>query len=135
MTVQPGPTRLPLVWATWLRPLGWLIAGAADQNWVEVGQGSLTASFGSLGQAEVPLACIRSALPLRWPWWRGYGVRWYDREAVGFVGRGRGVVELTLDSPIQVRAVLQRRARRLALSPRDPDRLLALLGGPADPEG
>ena len=131
VTAQPSAHRLPLVWAPWLRPLGWVIGGAADRNWVEVGPNLLTASFGSLALAEVPLACIRSARRVRWPWWRGYGVRWYDREAVGFVGRGKGVVELTLEPPVQMRAVLQRRARRLALSPGDPDRLLALLGEPA----
>jgi len=135
MTAQPGPTRLPLVWTPWLRPLGWLIGGVASRSWVEVGAEKVTASFGPLAWAEVPRAAISSAARVRWPWWRGYGVRWYDREAVGFVGWGRGVVELTLDSPIQVRAVLNRRVRRLALSPADPDRLLALLGGPADPEG
>ena len=97
-----------------------------------MGPAKLTASFGSLGRAEVPLASIRWAVALRWRWWWGYGIRWYDREAVGFVGRGKGVVELTLDPPVEVRAVLPRRVRRLALSPDDPDRLLALLGGVTD---
>jgi hypothetical protein len=120
------------VWTPWLRPLGWLIGGTAAHNWVEVGPTQLTASFGPLGRAEVPLASIRWAVALRWRWWWGYGIRWYGWGAVGFVGRGTGVVELTLDPPAEVRAVLPRRVRRLALSPGDPDRLLMLLGGAAD---
>jgi hypothetical protein len=49
------------------------------------------------------------------------------------VGRGKGVVELALGRPVEVKAVLRRRVRRLALSPSDPEQLLALLGVPADP--
>jgi len=128
MASSSEPTRLPLVWTRWLRPLGILIGGTASRTWVEVGPDTLTASFGPLGWAEVPRASIRTAATLRWPWWWGYGIRWYGREGVGFVGRGAGVVEMTLDPPVQVRAVLSRRVRRLALSPEDPDRLLALLG-------
>jgi hypothetical protein len=130
MTHSPLPARIPLVWTPWLRPLSLVIGGLASRSWVEVGADMVIASFGPLAWAEVPRAAIRRAAPVRWGWWRGYGVRWYGRDAVGFVGRGTGVVELTLDPPVQVRAVLPRRVRRLALSPAEPSRLLALLGGP-----
>jgi len=133
MSNASGTTRLPLVWSPWLRPLGFLIGGFASRSWVEVGPKQVTASFGSLARAEVPRSSIRSVKPLRWRWWWGYGVRWYGREAAGFVGRGKGVVQITVEPPVEVRAVLPRRVRRLALSPRDPERLLALLNdsGPA----
>jgi len=125
--------RLPLVWAPAWAPLGWLIGGSPSRCWVEVGPDEVAASFGPLAAARFPRSTVRSARVIPWPWWRGYGVRWYDRQAVGFVGRGRGVVECTLEPAVQLQAVLQRRARRLALSPADPERLLALLGFPAEP--
>jgi hypothetical protein len=76
---------------------------------------------------------VRAARVIRWPWWRGFGIRWYQWEAVGFVGRGRGVVELELEPAQVVKAVLRRRVRRLALSPSDPEGLLSLLGFAPDP--
>jgi hypothetical protein len=130
---MPESSRLPLVWAPLLRPLAALVGSRAGRCWVEVGPDRLTASFGALAYAEVPRSAIRFAVLRSWPWWYGFGVRWYGWAAVGFVGRGTGVVELTLDPPIQVRAVVPRRVRRLALSPGDPDRLLALLGGATGP--
>ena len=125
--------RIPLVWAPLLRPLGALVGGLSSRSWVEVGPDRLTASFGPLAYAEVPRPSIRAAVLRPWPWWYGYGIRWYGWGAAGFVGRGRGVVELTLEPPVEVRAVLRRKVRRLALSPEDPERLLSLLGVPADP--
>ena len=122
--------RLPLVWARWLRPLGWLISGPSSRCWVEVGPEKLTACFGSLGWAEVPRVCIVRAERGVWPRSRGYGVRRYQEDGAGFVGRRDRVVELTLDPPVEVKAVMPRRVRRLALSPDDPERLLALLGLP-----
>ncbi len=77
-----------------------------------------------------PRGAIRGARAIPWSWWRGYGIRWYGWDAAAFVGRGRGVVELTLDPAVEIKAVLRRTVRRLALSPEDPDRLLALLGVP-----
>jgi hypothetical protein len=130
-----GTARIPLVWARWLRPLGFIVGGSAARSWVEVGPNKVTASFGSLAWAEVPRASIRAVEPLRWPWWWGYGVRWYDREGVGFVGRGKGVIQISVEPPVRVKAVLMRRVRRLALSPRDPEQLLALLGESAEPSG
>lgn len=129
-----GVVRLPLVWAWWVRPLGWLIAGPASRCWVEVGPERLTASFGSVGRAEVPRDSIIRAGRVDWPRSRGYGIRRYERDGAGFVGRRDRVVEMILDPPVEVKAVLPRRVRRLALSPEDPDRLLALLGVPALPE-
>lgn len=129
MVPPAGPVRLPLVWARWLRPLGWLIAGRPSQCWVEVGPEKLTASFGSLGWAEVPRVCIVRAERGTWPRSRGYGIRRYQEDGAGFVGRRDCVVELTLDPPVEVKAVMPRRVRRLALSPGDPEQLLALLGG------
>ena len=125
--------RIPLVWAPLLRPLGLLIGGSGSRCWVEVGPDEVAASFGPLAAARFPRAVVRAARVIPWSWWRGYGVRWYGWDAAGFVGRGRGVVELTLEPPVEVRAVLRRKVRRLALSPEDPERLLALLGVPADP--
>jgi hypothetical protein len=133
MSDPAGTTRIPLVWSPWLRPLGFLIGGFASRSWVEVRPDKVTASFGSLARAEVPRSSIRSVEPLRWPWWWGYGVRWYGREAAGFVGRGKGVVQITVEPPVEVRAVLPRRVRRLALSPKDPGQLLALLTEPGFP--
>jgi hypothetical protein len=123
-------TRVPLVWAPVWRPVGALIGSVASRCWVEVGPDKVTASFGPLAWAEVPRASIRLAAVRRWPWWYGYGIRWYGWGAVGFVGRGKGVVELTLEPSVEVRAVLRRTVRRLSLSPDDPGRLLALLGVP-----
>jgi len=125
--------RLPLVWAPAWAPLGLLIGGSASRCWVEVGPHEISAAFGPLAAARFPRAVVRSARLIDWPWWRGYGIRWYGWEAAGFVGRGRGVVELAFDSPVEIKAVLTRRVRRLALSPSDPERLLTLLGWPADP--
>ena len=122
--------RLPLVWAPAWAPVGLLIGGSPSRCWVEVSPTEVRAGFGPLGQARFPRAAVRSARVIHWPWWRGFGVRWYDRGAVGFVGRGRGVVELTLEPAQALTAVLQRRVQRLALSPSDPDRLLALLAVP-----
>ncbi len=134
--MAPGaaPERLPLVWAGWLRPLGWLIVGPSARCWVEVGPEKLIVSFGSLGWAEVPRDRIIRAGRTAWPRSRGYGIRRYGEDGAGFVGRRDRVVELTLDPPVEVRTVIPRRARRLALSPDDPERLLALLGVPALPE-
>jgi len=73
---------------------------------------------------------VRSARVIPWSFWRGYGIRWYGWGSVGFVGRREGVVELTLDPPVEIKAVLRQKVRRLALSPSDPDRLLTLLGVP-----
>lgn len=123
-------TRLPLVWSPWLRPVGLLIGGMPSRNWVEVDDDGLRASFGALAWAEVPRPAWRSAKVIPWSRWRGLGVRWYGREAVGFVGRTKGVVEIVLAYPVEVRAVLPRKVTRLALSPDDPGRLLALLGLP-----
>ena len=130
---MPEPSRIPLVWAPLLRPLAALVGSRASRCWVEVGPDRLTASFGALAYAEVPRSAIRSAALRPWPRWYGFGVRWYGWGAVGFVGQSQGVVELILDPPVKVRAVLPREVRRLALSPEDPDRLLALLGEPAGP--
>ncbi len=125
---MPESTRIPLVWAPLLRPIGALVGGLPSRSWVEVGPDRLIASFGPLAYAEVPRSAIREAAIRPWRWWYGYGIRWYGWGAAGFVGRSQGVVELTLDPPVEVRAVLRRTVRRLALSPEDPRRLLALLG-------
>jgi len=122
--------RLRLAWAPAWAPFGWIIGGSASRCWVEVGPGTVTAVFGPLAEARLPRGAISSARAIPWPWWRGYGIRWYGWDAAAFVGRGRGVVELALDPAIEIRAVLRRTVRRLALSPEDPDRLLALLGVP-----
>jgi hypothetical protein len=125
--------RLPLEWSPAWVPFGLLIGGSAARCWVEVSDTEVVASFGPLAEARIPRGAVRFARPIPWPWWRGFGVRWYQWEAVGFVGRGKGVVELTLEPAQVVKAVLSRRVRRLALSPSDPGRLLALLGFPPDP--
>ena len=132
--MEPGneTVRLPLVWAPAWAPLGLLIGGSASRCWVEVGPDEVAAAFGPLAAARFPRAVVRSARVIPWPWWRGFGIRWYGWDAAGFVGRGKGVVELSLDRPVEVRAVLRRNLRRLALSPSDPERLLALLGVPAE---
>ena len=125
--------RLPLQWSPAWAPFGWLIGGSAARCWVEVTDTEVVASFGPLAEARIPRGAVRFARAIPWPWWRGFGVRWYEWEAVGFVGRGKGVVELTLEPAQVVKAVLSRRVRRLALSPSDPGRLLALLGFSPDP--
>jgi hypothetical protein len=125
--------RLPLEWAPVWAPFGLLIGGSASRCWVEVTPTEVVASFGPLAEARFPRAAVRAARTIRWPWWRGFGIRWYEGEAVGFVGRGRGVVELDLEPAQVIKAVLQRRVRRLALSPSEPERLLALLGVAPDP--
>jgi hypothetical protein len=122
--------RLRLVWAPAWAPFGLLIGGSASRCWVEVGPDTVTAVFGPLAEARLPRRAISSARAIPWSWWRGYGIRWYGWDAAAFVGRGRGVVELTLDPAVEIKAVLRRTVRRLALSPEDPDRLLALLGVP-----
>lgn len=127
---MPESSRIPLVWAPWWRLVAALIGSTPSRCWVEVGPEKMTASFGPLAWAEVPRAAIRSAAARRWPWWAGYGIRWYGWGTAGFVGRSKGVIEITLDPPVEVRAVLRRTVCRLALSPEDPDRLLALLGVP-----
>jgi hypothetical protein len=127
MTGTSGATRLRLAWSPWLRPLGWLIAGAPSRSWVEVEPDKVTASFGSLGWAAVPRERIVRAARRGWPRSYGYGVRRYEQDGAGFVGRRDRVVELTLDPPVEVKAVLPRLVRRLALSPEQPERLLALL--------
>ena len=123
--------RLPLQWSPAWAPFGLLIGGSAARCWVEVSDTEVAAAFGPLAEARFPRSAVRFAQVVPWPWWRGFGVRWYQWEAVGFVGRGKGVVELTLEPAQSIRAVLHRRVRRLALSPSDPWRLLALLGFPA----
>jgi hypothetical protein len=128
MTSGEGTVRLPLRWARVWAPLGWLIVGTPSRCWVEVSESEVAASFGPLGSARFSRSRVVTAQPVRWPWWRGFGVRWYGGGAVGFVGGGRGGVELALDPPVELLAVVNRRARRLALSPSDPERLLALLG-------
>jgi len=130
---RPETLRWPLVWAPAWAPFGWLIGGSPSRCWVEVGPREVAASFGPLAAARFPLAVVRSARVIPWSWWRGYGVRWYGWDAAGFVGRGRGVVELVLEPAVEVRAVLRRRVRRLALSPSDPEALLARLDLPAGP--
>jgi len=122
--------RLPLVWAPLLRPLAALVGSGAGRCWVEVGPDRVTAAFGRWAFAEIPRSAVRSATRIPWPWWYGRGIRWYGRGAVGFVGRGWGVVELTLEPPVEMRAVVRRRVGRLALSPEDPARLFSLLGIP-----
>ena len=133
MAGSEDTVRLPLQWAKAWAPVGLLIGGSPSRCWVEVGPEEVAAAFGPLGSARFRRVVVRSARVIPWPWWRGFGVRWYGRDAVAFVGRGRGVVELVLDPPQMVNAVLQRRAGRLALSPSDPERLLALLGLPEEP--
>jgi hypothetical protein len=123
--------RMPLVWAPAWAPLGLIIGGSASRCWVEIGPNEVVAAFGPLAEARVPRAVIRSARVIPWSWWRGLGIRWYGWDAAAFVGRGRGVVELRLGSAVEIKAVLRRTVRRLALSPEDPERLLALLGLPA----
>jgi hypothetical protein len=127
---MPETERIPLVWSALWRPAGALIGSLADRAWVEVGPDLVTACFGPLGHAEVPRAAIRAAALRPWHWWFGYGIRWYGPRAVGFVGRSHGVVEISIDPPVLVKAVLSRIVSRLALSPQDPERLLGLLGVP-----
>jgi len=123
--------RMPLVWAPVWVPFGLIIGGSASRCWVEVGAGEVVAAFGPLAEARLPRAAIRSAAVIPWSWWRGFGIRWYGWDAAAFVGRGRGVVELRLEPAVEIKAVLRRTVRRLALSPEDPEGFLALLGLPA----
>lgn len=125
--------RLPLAWAPVWAPFGLLIGGSPSRCWVEVGPSEVSAAFGPLAAARFPRAVVRAARVIPWPWWRGYGIHWYGWDAAAFVGRGKGVVELTLEPAVEIRAVLRRTVRRLALSPSEPERLLALLGVPAEP--
>jgi hypothetical protein len=127
MSQATSATRLSLVWAPLVRPIGLLIGTTASRSWVEVGQEAVRISFGPLGKAEVPRSTIVAVRRRRWPWWYGLGIRWYGRDAVGFVGRTREVVEIELARPQQVTAVVGRRVSRIAVSPESADKLMSLL--------
>jgi hypothetical protein len=120
-------TRLPLVWAPLMRPIGLLIGATRERSWVEVGPEVVRMSFGPLGRAAVPRSAIVAVRRRRWPWWYGLGIRYYGRGAIGFVGRTREVVEIELARSQRVTAVVGRTVSRIAVSPQDAEKLMSLL--------
>jgi hypothetical protein len=97
-------------------------------SWVEVDDDLVRVKMGVLARADIPRSHIKDARPMEWSWWAGLGVRWYGPRRWGLIGSTQGVVELMLDPPTRMRMVLPVRAKRLAISVEDPDRLLDLLG-------
>ena len=127
MSQEELSTRLPLVWAPLVRPIGLLIGATRGRSWVEVGPEVVRMSFRPLGRAEVPRSAIVGVRRRHWPWWYGLGIRYYGRGAIGFVGRTRDVVEIELAHPQRVTAVVGRRVSRIAVSPQDAEHLIGLL--------
>lgn len=96
--------------------------------WVEVDEHLVRARMGPTCRAEIPRTAIRSVRARGWHWWYGYGARIYGRLRVGFVGSSRGVVELELNEPVELRLVFfRKRCSRFSVSVDEPEALLAAL--------
>ena len=94
---------------------------------VDVEGDDVVIRLGPLGNARIPRGLITEAKAIQWPWYFGYGIRFYGRQAVGFVGRPGGVVELTLSKPVRVQAAIPIDARRIAVAVQNPDDLIRLI--------
>ncbi|MFN8035301.1 MAG: hypothetical protein U0V73_05150 [Acidimicrobiia bacterium] len=119
--------RVPITCNAEVRLFGWLAGMIAPACWVEVDGDVLRAQMGPACRADIPLAAIASARRRGWHWWYGYGGRIYGRKGVGFVGTGRGVVELELSKPVTVRVLWRKSCTRFAVSVEDPDAFATLI--------
>ena len=104
---------------------GWparlLIAPMAPGPWVaELGDETLTVQIGWLGRADLPLRRIVRVSRLAWPWWAGIGVR-LGRGLVAFVASSGPTAVIELEEPVQVRAPLRWRTRRVVIGAEDVD--------------
>jgi hypothetical protein len=121
-------TRLQLRYSGAVAVLGGILGLSPQSSFVEVDEYELRVKMGFLARGSVPRSHIKDAQPMEWSSWAGRGVRWYGPRRWGLIGSTQGVVELVLEPPTRMRMILPVRAKRLALSLEEPDRLLELLG-------
>ncbi len=112
--------RFPLrrCWAT--RFLWPLVRGPVA---AEVGDGTVRVRLGGLGRAEVPIGRIARLSRMAWPWWGGIGAR-LGRGLVAFTTAWGEVALIELTEPIDVRAPMRWRTRRVVVGVEDVDGFL-----------
>ncbi|WP_396929838.1 hypothetical protein [Mycolicibacterium sp.] len=108
----------------WYRPLATPLGLGPGRCDVSVAAGTLHVSMGWGFSADIPLASITDAKPAKGPF-LGWGVHgWRGRWLVN--GSSKGVVELTIDPPVQAKVVgVPTTLRTLLVSVTDPDALIA----------
>jgi hypothetical protein len=109
---------------SWYRPLATPLGLGPGRSDVNVADGTLHVSMGWGFSADIPLASITEAKPAKGNF-LGWGVH-------GFRGRWlvngslQGIVELTIDPPVQAKIVgVPTTLRTLLVSVTDPDALIA----------
>ena len=127
--------RMPIAWASALRPVASLI-GAGRDSWIEVGEEEVVAHMGPLARVRFPRRLVLEVRRIDWPWLLGLGIRIYGRRAVGLVGSrhrhagghavGSSVVEFRLAHPVRIRAAVPMWVDRLAVSVEEPEKLISL---------
>ncbi len=112
--------RFPLrrCWAT--RFLWPLVRGPVA---AEVGDGTVRVRLGGLGRAEVPIGRIARLSRMAWPWWGGIGAR-LGRGLVAFTTAWGEVALIELTEPIDARAPMRWRTRRVVVGVEDVDGFL-----------
>lgn len=119
--------RAPITRNTAMRIFGPLLLMVRWTCWVTVTDHLVEARLGPTCRAVIPRPIVVSARERPWHWWFGFGGRIYGRSKVGFVGTKRGVVELELSEPVEVRVLFRKHCTRFAVSVDDPAALIAAL--------
>ena len=112
----------------WYRPLAVPLGLGPGRSDVSIAGGILHVSMGWGFSADIPLASITDAAPAKGPF-LGWGVHgWRGRWLVN--GSSKGVVELSIDPPVQARVVgVPTTLRSLLVSVTDPAALISACSG------
>jgi len=112
--------RFPLrrCWAT--RFLWPLVRGPVA---AEVGDGTVRIRLGGLGRAEIPTRDVARLSRMTWPWWGGIGAR-LGRGLVAFTTSWGEAAVIEMVDPVDVRAPLRWRTRRVVVGVEDVDGFL-----------
>jgi len=89
----------------------------------EVGDGAVRIRLGWLGRAELPVRDVARLSRMNWPWWGGIGAR-LGRGLVAFTTSWGEAALIEMTAPVDVRAPLRWRTRRVVISVEDVDGFL-----------
>lgn len=90
--------RFPIAINAAMSPLFRVFGFSRKSSWLELDDQALTVSYGTAHET-IPLSDIASVKPGKWPFYYGYGAKLTPQNGIGFVGSGKGIVDIQFKTP------------------------------------